>query len=144
LSGLDKNPRSAIAARDATPAGYNIAFITGDIFTYDPQATFDFVVTSQFTHHLPDDGVVAILRWAEATTRRGWHITDLHRHAIPYYGFRVLARLFGWHPIVRHDGTISIARSFRRTDWQRYLDAACLEADIAWYPLFRYCVSRVK
>jgi SAM-dependent methyltransferase len=144
LSGLDKNPRSSKAARAATPAGQNITFITGDIFNFHPQAGIDFIVTSQFTHHLPDDGVITILKWLETTARRGWHITDLHRHPIPYYGFRVLARIFGWHRIVRHDGTISIARSFRRTDWERYLATAGLKAKITWYPLFRYCISRIK
>jgi len=144
LSGLDINPRGSKAARDATPASQDIRFITGDIFNFQPQSEIDFIVTSQFTHHLPDDGVITILRWLEATARRGWHIADLHRHAIPYYCFRVLARMFGWHPIVRHDGTISIARSFRRPDWDLYLASAGLTAKIAWYPLFRYCVSRLK
>lgn len=144
LSGLDMNPRSSKSARDATAPGDNIIFITGDIFNFHPQTEIDFIVTSQFTHHLPDDGIIKILKWFETTALKGWHIADLHRNVIPYYGFRVLARIFGWHPIVRHDGTVSIARSFRRTDWERYLAAASLKADIAWYPLFRFCVSRIK
>ena len=144
LTGLDMNPRSSKAARDATPAVQGIRFLTGDIFNFLPQTKIDFIVTSQFTHHLPDDGVIAILHWLEAMARQGWHIADLHRHVIPYYGFPVMAWMFGWHPIVRHDGTISIARSFRRADWERYLKAAGLKAKIAWYPLFRYCVSRLK
>lgn len=144
LSGLDMNPKSAKAARDATPSAQDISFITADVFSFEPPAEIDFIVTSQFTHHLPDDGIIKILKWFETTALKGWHIADLHRNVIPYYGFRVLARIFGWHPIVRHDGTVSIARSFRRTDWERYLAAASLKADIAWYPLFRFCVSRIK
>jgi len=144
LSGLDMNPRSSKAAKRATPVGQNITFITGDVFNFNPPTAIDFIVTSQFTHHLQDNGVIMILKWLEKSARRGWHIADLHRHVIPYYGFRILARIFRWHQIVRHDGTVSIARSFRRTDWERYLAAAGLKADIAWYPLFRYCVSRLK
>ncbi len=144
LSGLDMNPRSSQAARNATPADQNISFITGDIFTFQPRTEIDFIVTSQFTHHLTDDSVIAILKWLDAAARRGWHIADLHRHVIPYCGFPVLARIFGWHPIVRHDGKVSIARSFRRADWERYLATAGLRANIAWYPLFRYGVSRLK
>jgi 2-polyprenyl-3-methyl-5-hydroxy-6-metoxy-1,4-benzoquinol methylase len=144
LWGLDMNPRSSKAARDAMRPGQNISFITGDVFNFHPRTAIDFIVTSQFTHHLSDDGVITILKWLETTARRGWHIADLHRHVVPYYGFRVLARIFGWHPIVRYDGTISIARSFRRADWERYLAAGGLKAEIAWYPMFRYCVSRIK
>jgi hypothetical protein len=48
---------------------------------------------------------------------------------------------------VRHDGPISIARSFRRKDWETILASAGLEpgtAQIRWYPSFRLCVSRSK
>jgi SAM-dependent methyltransferase len=144
LSGVDLNPRSAIAARAATPAGLPISYHTSDVFSYVPAAAPDFIVTSQFTHHLPDDGIVRLLTWMEATARRGWHVADLHRHALPYYGFRLLCRLMGWHRIVRYDGTVSIARSFRKADWETYLAQAGLHAEITWQPLFRYAVSRMK
>jgi hypothetical protein len=49
-----------------------------------------------------------------------------------------------WHPIVRRDGQISIARSFIRADWERLLAAADLRAEIHWHLLFRYTVSRLK
>jgi len=32
---------------------------------------FDFIVSSQFTHHLTDDQIVAFIRWMEAHARRG-------------------------------------------------------------------------
>jgi hypothetical protein len=50
----------------------------------------------------------------------------------------------GWHRIVRYDGTVSIARSFRKADWETYLAQAGLHAEITWQPLFRYAVSRMK
>jgi 2-polyprenyl-3-methyl-5-hydroxy-6-metoxy-1,4-benzoquinol methylase len=144
LSGVDLNPRSAVAARAATRGGMAIAYHTGDVFSFVPAVAPDFIVTSQFTHHLPDAGIVRLLAWMEATARRGWHIADLHRHALPYYGFRLLCRLMGWHRIVRYDGTVSIARSFRKADWENYLSKAGLSAQISWHPLFRYAVSRMK
>jgi SAM-dependent methyltransferase len=144
LSGVDLNPRSrdaAIAAGGREPA---IQYLTGDVFDYVPAQRPDFIVTSQFTHHLPDDAIITLLRRMEAMAVRGWHIADLHRHWFAYYGFRWLCRLFGWHRIVRYDGTISIARSFVRADWERYLRAAGIAAQITWHPWFRYCVSRLK
>ncbi|HQT39203.1 MAG TPA: methyltransferase domain-containing protein [Acidocella sp.] len=144
LAGVDLNPRSAVAAQAATLPSQNITYNTGDVFAFTPATQPDFIVTSQFTHHLPDADVIRLLTWMEATARRGWHIADLHRHFIPYYGFRVLCRLFGWHRIVCYDGTISIARAFIRADWERYLAAAHIVAQIRWHLLFRYGVSRLK
>jgi SAM-dependent methyltransferase len=144
LTGLDLNPRSAQAAATASRPDQNIVYITGNVFGFSPISQPDFIVTSQFTHHLPDGDIIRLLHWLDGTALRGWHIADLHRHVIPYYGFRLLTRLFGWHRIVRLDGTISIARSFRRTDWEGYLAAAGIEARITWHPLFRLCVGKIK
>ncbi|MGC9271509.1 methyltransferase domain-containing protein [Acidiphilium sp.] len=144
LSGVDLNPRSAVAARAATPPDLTIAYLTGDVFDFAPDPKPDFIVTSQFTHHLDDAQLVRLLGWLDRTAVRGWLITDLHRHALPYYGFRVLARLMGWHDIVVSDGTISIARSFRRADWEAALAAAGVRAEIKWRFPFRYVVSRVR
>ena len=121
LEGVDLNPWSARAAR------------------------FDYIISSQVTHHLTDDTVVKFIRWMEAHARRGWFIGDLHRHWFPYYGFGVLAWLARWHPFVLSDGRISIARSFVRDDWLRLIQSAGLtEADveITWHLPFRLCVAR--
>jgi 2-polyprenyl-3-methyl-5-hydroxy-6-metoxy-1,4-benzoquinol methylase len=144
LSGMDLNPRSAIAARCATPPETTIHYQTGDVFAYTPATAPDFIVSSQFTHHLSDQDVVKLLMWFEENALRGWHIADLHRHVIPYRGFRILAGLMGWHRIVGSDGTISIARSFRRKEWEALLRKAGLHADISRHIAFRLCVSRIK
>jgi hypothetical protein len=52
-----------------------------------------------------------------------------------------------WRRIVREDGTLSIARSFREADWQHYLDAAggsVRDARIARRFAFRLCVERIR
>lgn len=144
LSGIDLNPGSAVAARAATPAGLAIEYHTGDVFDFAPATPPDYIVTSQFTHHLADADVIRLLHWLEAHAARGWHIADLHRHPFAYYGFPLLARLMGWHQIVRTDGAISIARSFTRQDWEALLAQAGLQAKITWNILFRYSVSRLK
>jgi 2-polyprenyl-3-methyl-5-hydroxy-6-metoxy-1,4-benzoquinol methylase len=144
LEGIDLNPRSAVAAALATPQEMAITWRTGDVFAYRPASPPDFIVSSQFTHHLDDVQVVAFLAWLERNATWGWFVADLHRHAIPYYGFRMLARLMGWHPIVRYDGTVSIARSFRRPDWERLTALAGVQADIRWHAMFRLCVSHLR
>jgi SAM-dependent methyltransferase len=134
LTGIDLNPRSAIAARAATPAGDNIGYFSGDVFSYQPVPKPDYIVTSQFTHHLPDDDVVRLLRWLETNAARGF----------AYYGFPLLARIMFWHRIVRHDGAVSIARGFTRGEWQNLLRRAGISAEISWHLPFRYGIGRIR
>jgi 2-polyprenyl-3-methyl-5-hydroxy-6-metoxy-1,4-benzoquinol methylase len=143
LSGIDMNPRAAAAAR-AAGAAQDIDYRTGDVFAVSLPRRPDFIVTSQFAHHLTDADILRLMVWMEEQAQRGWHIADLHRHKAAYHLFPLLARLMRWHPIVRSDGQISIARSFTRGDWERLLAAANIHAEIRWHLLFRYAVSRLK
>ncbi len=144
LSGIDLNPRSAATARAATPAWMGIDYRTADVFSYQPPGRPDFIVSSQFAHHLCDGDIVKFLRWLDENSRRGWHIADLHRHPLPYYTFPILCRAAGWHRIVREDGRISIARSFHRCEWRGYLHDAGVRANICWQIPFRFCISSIK
>ncbi len=143
LEGIDLNPWATRAAGEATDAP--ITFRTGDVFAIDAAESFDFIISSQFTHHLTDGQIIMFICWMEAHARRGWFIGDLHRHWLPYYGFGVLAWLARWHHFVLSDGRISIARSFVKADWQRLVQSAGLRSDdveINWQMPFRLCVAR--
>ena len=144
LTGIDLNPWATRAARDATGPAAGIDFINDDAFAYQPERPFDFIITSQFTHHLTDQQVVSFLRWLPRNAANGWFISDIHRHAVPYYGFPILARLALWHRLVREDGQISVARAFIRSEWEVLLRQAGItdqQAKIAWYIPFRLCVA---
>ena len=144
LTGIDLNPWAKRVAEAATDPADRIAFITDDAFAYKPATPFDFIICSQFTHHLTDEQVVAFLGWLRANAARGWFIGDVHRHLIPYYGFPILARIMAWERFIREDGRISIARSFIRKEWEAYLRQTAIppdEADIVWYFPFRLCVG---
>lgn len=97
LMGVDLNPRSAETAFFATPSWMKIKYLTCDVFTFDA-GEVDFIVSSQFTHHLTDLQVVEFLHWLEDHAVRGWHIADLHRSSLAYAGFGLLARLTGLSP----------------------------------------------
>jgi 2-polyprenyl-3-methyl-5-hydroxy-6-metoxy-1,4-benzoquinol methylase len=144
LSGVDLNPRSAVEAAAHTAPGVTIAWHTADVFAFTPAPKPDFIVSSQFAHHLSDDEIVAFLQWLERHAARGWLVADIHRHVIPYYGFRILCRIFFWHRIVRIDGTISVARSLTPAEWRGLLARAGLEARVRWHALFRLTIGRLK
>ncbi len=142
LTGIDLNPRSAVAARAKTPPAMAIDYLTGDIFDHADDA--DLVVSSLFAHHLTDAQLVGFLRWMQRHARRGWFVNDLHRHAVAYHGFGVVARAAGWHRIVRRDGQTSVARGFRASEWRELLDRAGVAARVRWTPMFRLCVEAIR
>jgi len=145
LTGIDINPRSAEIARALTPADMRIDYLAGDC--HDLPGNFDFIVSSQVTHHMTDRQLYDFLHFMEEKALRGWLISDLHRHAFAYHGFPLLARLMGVHRIVREDGQLSIARSFRPAEWQAILHAADIPPDgtriVRRFP-FRLSVERVR
>ncbi len=144
LTGIDLNPWAIRAAPEATndPA---IRFVQADVFAWQPDPPPDFITSAQFTHHLDGPDIVRFVRWMESTAARGWFVGDLHRHWFPHYGFPLLARLALWHRFIGHDGQISIARSFRKAEWDALLAEAGLapgEASVTWHVPFRICVAR--
>jgi SAM-dependent methyltransferase len=147
LSGVDLNPMSEPIARAATHPDVSIDYRTGNVFDFKPERPIDFILSSQTTHHMSDEELATFIRWMDQVATRGWFIADLHRHPVPFYFFQLLSRAARWHRFVQHDGPVSIARSFRREDWERILHSAGIEpgmARIQWHVAFRLCVSRLK
>ena len=144
LVGIDLNPRSEAIAREKTSKRDRIDYRTGDYADLAGQG-FDCIVSSLVAHHMTHDQLVAYLRFSEAETRRGWFVNDLHRHGFAYRGYPLLARLAGWHDIVRHDGQLSIARSYRPEEWEPILaEAGVNAARVKRVFPFRLCVERLK
>jgi 2-polyprenyl-3-methyl-5-hydroxy-6-metoxy-1,4-benzoquinol methylase len=144
LIGVDLNPRSEIAAKAATPATMPIGYITGDYADMAGEG-FDFIVSSLVAHHMTRAELIAFLRFMDANAARGWFINDLHRHSFAWFGYPLLAGLMRWHPIVRHDGRLSIARSYRPEEWPPLLDeAGVTNAHVRRVFPFRLCVEAIR
>lgn len=140
LIGLDLQPHSTAAARQATPAAMGIEFVTGDLFAYLPHEV-DYIVSSQLAHHLDDVQLVSFLYWLQAHARRGWCIADLRRHWLPYLAYPWLARAARWHHVVRIDGTRSIARACTLAEWRTLLQRAGVAATLRRRLPFRLTVA---
>lgn len=146
LVGVDLNPRSLAAARDATPAGLPIEYRIGDYADLASQgrnAEWDAVISNLVAHHMTRAELVAFLRFMESEARLGWLVNDLHRHCLAHIVYPPMAKLFGCHRIVQHDGRMSIARSYRPSEWSPLLR----EADVPRVRVyrafpFRLCVER--
>lgn len=144
LVGVDLNPRSEVAARAHTPPGSAIRWITGDYAALADEP-WDVVISSLVAHHMTHGQLVAFLRFMERYAAAGWFVNDLLRHRFAHIGFPLLARIAGWHPIVRHDGTLSIARAFRPAEWRPILaEAGIADARVFRAFPFRLCVERLR
>jgi 2-polyprenyl-3-methyl-5-hydroxy-6-metoxy-1,4-benzoquinol methylase len=143
LVGIDLNPRSAMAAVAHTSPDLAIDWRTGDYADLDDQG-WDFVISSLVAHHMSHEQLIAFLRFMDREAQRGWLVNDLHRHRFAHWGFPILARLFGWHPIVRHDGTLSVARSYRPAEWPPILAQAQVDARVYRAFPYRLCVERLR
>ena len=144
LTGIDLNPRSEMAARADTPDDLRIDYLTGDYASL-AGGGWDVIISSLVAHHMTHPQLVDFLRFMEGEARVGWFINDLHRHSIAHRGFPILARIMRWHPIVRHDGTLSVARSYRPGEWSPILaEAGVAGAQVARVFPFRLCVARQR
>lgn len=144
LVGIDINPNSAPVARSLTPPELGIDYRTGDYVALAGQG-WDVILSNLVAHHMTRVELIAFLRFMDRESRRGWLVNDLLRHRFAHLGYPFLARLMRWHPIVRADGTLSIARAFRPPEWAGLLDAAGIgDARIHRVFPFRLCVERCR
>ena len=146
LTGIDLNPDAIRAARAATLPG-SVTFLCGMAFDFHPPEGIDLVISSLMMHHLTINEIVPLLTWMESVARFGWFINDLHRQSTPYFAFRFLTRFTRWHRFVKHDGAVSILRSFRREDWLHLLRLASIshsEVLIQEFRPARLCVARLR
>jgi 2-polyprenyl-3-methyl-5-hydroxy-6-metoxy-1,4-benzoquinol methylase len=144
LHGIDLNPRSAPAAEAHGPAALPIRYRTGDYAALAGEG-WDVIVSSLVAHHMTGAELTAFLRFMDREAAVGWFVNDLHRHRVAHLGWPVLAAAARWHPIVRHDGRVSIARSFVAADWQAHLvEAEIADAVVRRRFPFRLCVERLR
>ncbi len=101
----------------------------------------DVIFSSLFCHHFKDDELVAMLQWMRSNSTKGFFINDLQRSRIAYYLIKWLSAIFSKSYLVKNDACISVARSFRKKDWQLIIkNAGITNYDIRWQWAFRYLI----
>ena len=147
LMGVDLNPWSKKFAEETTSKAIPVSFETENIFSLSLSQKPDFIISSLFAHHLPDDELVKFIRWMDAQAVRGWFINDLHRHPVAYYFIKYATLIIPTNRLIRHDAPVSVARAFTASDWKTLLAKAGISQDrtrIPWFFPFRYGVSCEK
>lgn len=141
LIGFDANPNIVDFARKHTHQK-NISYQSVNIFSDDFKTQrFDIVVSTLFFHHFSSDQLADFLRQLRSQTNIGIVINDLHRHWFAYYSIKWLTALFSKSPMVKHDASLSVARSFRKKDWITILEKAGIQDyKMRWMWAFRWQV----
>lgn len=112
--GLELNERSAQSIIEESSRFHEISSVRGDALALPfSDSEFDYVMCSLFTHHFVEEQVVQILREMSRVARRRIFVIDLHRHPIPYFLYTTAGKLVLKNRLLRHDGALSILRSFK-------------------------------
>ncbi len=120
-----------------------VAWRVGNVFDGGfSEEKVDISTCTLFTHHFTDSELVGLLKSLRAKSRLGIVINDLHRHWFAYYSILVLTKLFSKSKMVQNDASLSVLRSFTKTEWVKILHSAGFENfEISWHWAFRWQVT---
>lgn len=85
------------------------------------QRSFDVVHISLFLHHFSEQEIIRMLKHFVMISTNGVIINDLRRNFLAYAGIRILTTLFSRSTFVKHDGPLSVLRSFTIKDLKSIL-----------------------
>jgi ubiquinone/menaquinone biosynthesis C-methylase UbiE len=126
--GLELNKRSATAILKESRDFTEISAVRGDALRLPfRNGQFDYAICSLFTHHFVENQIVDILREMSRVARRKIFVIDLHRHAVAYYFYTTIGKLFLHNRLIREDGALSILRGFKPEELFSLAENAGLE-----------------
>jgi 2-polyprenyl-3-methyl-5-hydroxy-6-metoxy-1,4-benzoquinol methylase len=107
-------------------------------FVHQPTIIF----SSLFCHHFTNTNIVAMLQWMKAKSTQGFFINDLQRNILAYYSIKCLTQLFSKSYLVKNDAPLSVARGFKKNEWQQMIQQAGIaNVQIRWKWAFRYLIT---
>jgi hypothetical protein len=118
-----------------------INWIKEDYKKHQPVKPYDLIFNSLFCHHFDDDDLVAMLKWMNKNSKKGFFIGDLHRHWLAYFSIKWLTKLFSKSYLVKNDAPLSVQRGFTKNEWQILLQKAGIKNyNISWCWAFRHLI----
>lgn len=128
IVALDLKPlHLGIAAKQAQGRGA-LSFLCADGVKLPLRTgAVDYVISSLFLHHFPAETLVRLLAEARRVARFGIVMNDMARHWVPYLFVLTASPLFARNWVTRHDGPISILRSYTREELIELADQAGLQ-----------------
>ena len=143
--GIDMNAACIAFAKQQYP-GIDCQWICSDYALVDFQDQQpDIIFSSLFCHHFTDGQLVSMLVWLQQHSQRGFFINDLHRHWLAYYLIKYITKFFSRSYLVKNDACLSVARSFKKNEWEKLLKQAGIrQAEVQWKWAFRWLLIVTK
>ncbi len=118
--GVDSVPALAAASRDR-----GLEVICADARAIPlPDRSIDVVTCSQVLHHFFDGDLTLVLRELDRVARARVIVSDLRRSRLAAAGIWLASFAFGFHPVSRHDGVVSVMRGFREAELRTLVRSA--------------------
>lgn len=139
--GLDRHADIVRLARRRVSPWHRVGIVRGDALRLPfEDASFDVALCTLTLHHFSNREAVSVIREMARVARRRILVNDLERSRIHHLGSRLLsATLWRRSPITRHDGPLSVRRSFTVEE----LEAIGEAAGLARFHVRRRLVFRV-
>lgn len=138
VTAVDLSMSALDHARRTDTADECLHFVRADVRLLPwPDRAFDYVTSALFFHHLSDGEVSDLLVRADGLARRGLVVNDLVRSPRAW----LLTWLLTWpfHPILHHDGPLSVRRAFTPDE----LLALARGAGVDWVTVRRHFAERM-
>lgn len=138
---VDRDAASVARARE--PASPDIVAVVGDATALPLRKGFADVVTFSLTlHHLEPDEAVTSLAEMAAVARHGVIVNDLRRGYLSLALVWLSTHLMRMHPVSRHDGPLSVRRSYSAAEVRALAEKAGMQRiAIVAYPMLGRLVA---
>ena len=113
VTAVDINPLAIREAAAFTQAYPEITVVVADGFSLPfEDGSFDIVLCAKTLHHFSEEDTVRLLKETGRVAAIGYIIMDLRRSWVAWLLISVLARIFSRNRLTRHDGPMSVLRSY--------------------------------
>jgi len=143
LTGIDQNPDAIDFLTNHCKNYPEITGVASDYRSFlHKEASIDIVHCSLFCHHLNDTDLLDLFVNLKLHAHTGFVVNDLHRHWITYYSVYLITHLLNGSTLSKHDGPISVLRSFKRKEIISLLQKARINRYfLHWKFPFRYLLT---
>ncbi len=112
IDAVDLHPSTLEVARRWSEGYREISYIQADAREFSDRQTYDLVCCSLALHHFSEEDAVRLLRRMRDLSHDKILVADLERNALNWVSIYLLTALVFREPMTKHDGRVSIERSF--------------------------------
>lgn len=138
LVGVDANKNAADYAENLSRDYDNISFVHADVFSDEFKVLeYDIVLATLFLHHFKEEQLFGLLKYLTKTAKIGIVVSDLHRHRLAYYLFKLIS-IPVKNKMINEDGLTSVLRGFKRKELVDLSKQLNNRYQLKWKWAFRY------